>query len=305
MDRIRLGVIGVGRQAEAHLAALTRFPDVELRAFCDQRPERLVDQAERYGIAARYVHLEEMLAQEALDAVVIAVDVRSIHPVAQTCLQWGLDALIQAPPGTRLAETRELAWLAQRNECETLVGFNRRFMPVVREARALVERQGPIVTALAEFHQRPEEALHPLLVASLSHSVDFLCWLGGDVKAVQGRVRPSDTGRPDACNAMIEFENGLIGHLLGHHHAAARVERGEMHGPRASAYLEGIGDRAHVILDGVEFEIRGRPPGADGTEHQARFFIDCLKEGRSVGYPASTLTEAVKTMAVIETLYGE
>jgi predicted dehydrogenase len=286
MKKLRLGIMGLGPRAEAHLRHLSRFPEVELAAFGDADPGTLEKRADQYGVLARYTQVEEMLERVELEAVFVLVNGGAIYEVAKTCLQWGLHTLLEKPPGTCAAETRELAALAARNECQAMVGYSHRFMPVLHEARALVERKGPVTCALAEFHHdlhvfedcgHPEPVRNDLLTAQASHGLDFLRWLGGHVREVHGRVDS---------------------------YTAAHVERGEMHAREASAYLEGIGQRAQVLLDGVEFDLRPRGVDADGCGAQTRFFLDHLRDGRPLAYPVCTLAEAVETMEVIEAIYS-
>jgi predicted dehydrogenase len=42
-----------------------------------------------------------------------------------------------------------------------------------------------------------------------------------------------------------------------------------------------------------------------GIYAQARYFIDCVKEGRKPTYPAADLVDAVKTMRLIELIQGD
>jgi predicted dehydrogenase len=313
MKKLRLGIMGLGPRAEVHLHHLSRFPGVELAAFCDTDPVALEKRADQYGVLARYTQVEEMLERVELDAAFVLVNGGAIYEVAKACLQWGLHTLLEKPPGTCAAETRELAALAARNECQAMVGYSHRFMPVLHEARALVERKGPVTCALAEFHHDlcvweaggpPEPVRNDLLTAQASRGLDFLRWLGGRVREVHGRADSVCTGRPDSFHALLEFENGMVGHFLSNNYTAAHVERGEMHAREASAYLEGIGQRAQVLLDGVEFDLRPRGVDADGCGAQTRFFLDHLRDGRPLAYPACTLAEAVETMEVIEAIYS-
>ena len=83
--------------------------------------------------------------------------------------------------------------------------------------------------------------------------------------------------------------------------AGARLERYELHGRDASAYLEGVRS-GHVIIAGQVTELA--TPGDHSTRDQNRYFIDCVRDGRPFGPPACDLREAVLSMELIDRMFG-
>src|SRR5262249_46058170 len=98
---------------------------------------------------------------------------------------------------------------------------------------------------------------------------------------------------------------------------SVRLEKVSFHGDQASAFLEGLADRCVVYRDDVAYDltnVRRRDPSSpewsdkpynpwiNGWWHQDRFFLDCVRDGRPVDFPASNLVDAVKTMELIDML---
>ena len=50
-------------------------------------------------------------------------------------------------------QTRNLALTAEKNGCLTMVGFNRRFIPLIREVRQRVDEHGPMLQCVATFYK--------------------------------------------------------------------------------------------------------------------------------------------------------
>ena len=50
MERLRIGVIGLGWFGEKHCEALAGMPNVELAALCTRKPERLSEMAAKFGV---------------------------------------------------------------------------------------------------------------------------------------------------------------------------------------------------------------------------------------------------------------
>ena len=71
MDRLRIGVIGLGWFGEFHCDAIVGIPNMELGALCTRTPDRLAAMAAKFGVKTTYRDYREMLADPDIDAVSI------------------------------------------------------------------------------------------------------------------------------------------------------------------------------------------------------------------------------------------
>ncbi|MFX9574559.1 Gfo/Idh/MocA family oxidoreductase, partial [Acinetobacter baumannii] len=69
MNKLRVGVIGLGSWGMCHLEAFRCLPQVEIVAVCDNRPERQELAEQRFPQAAVYASYEELLSRDDLDLV--------------------------------------------------------------------------------------------------------------------------------------------------------------------------------------------------------------------------------------------
>ena len=84
MSRLRIGQAGLGYWGK-NLAR--NFDDLaDLRWLCDEKPEACADFAERYPDTRVTSDFTEMLADDELDAVVIATPVPTHYPLAKQAL---------------------------------------------------------------------------------------------------------------------------------------------------------------------------------------------------------------------------
>ena len=113
-----------------------------MTAVCDPDADRCGAAAQELGGAATYAAPEQMLEAESPDAVVVAVPPEFNASVAQICLEAGVATLLEKPPGLHVSETRRLLETAERTGARCMVGLNRRFDPLIREARRLVCERG-------------------------------------------------------------------------------------------------------------------------------------------------------------------
>lgn len=69
--RLRAALVGTGAVANSHARAVAAYPRAELVAVADLSLGKAQEFAGRYGIAAAYGDLDEMLAAEQPDVVLI------------------------------------------------------------------------------------------------------------------------------------------------------------------------------------------------------------------------------------------
>src|SRR5580704_17023563 len=67
--KLRIAIIGCGGISETHIKAFKEFPDVEVVAGVDVKPERLKLMDEKFGIKQHFTDWKEMLKQVKPDAV--------------------------------------------------------------------------------------------------------------------------------------------------------------------------------------------------------------------------------------------
>jgi predicted dehydrogenase len=310
---LRVAVVGCGgRSRSSHLPLLTEFADVQVIALCDPVQAARDAAGEQFGVPRRYASVVELLDAETPDAVIVAAPPNLNAAAALPCLERGIHTLLEKPPGMSVAEAMTLRDAAARTGAKGMVGWNRRFDPLVVEARARIEARGPVTQIVGEFHKSmirymeipgvADIVMDNMLLESPIHAVDLVRALAGSaVTEVHSIVRRACSPYKDVHGALIGFANGCVGHLIANYTTDARLERYEVHGREISAYLEGI-SQGVVVCDGKRHELKS--PGSNGTREQDRFFLDCVRDDRPIALPAADLDEAVKTMELAEAILG-
>ena len=323
MKKLRIGFIGAGRRANlAHYPSLAEMPDVEIAAICDLRKDRLEATADKYGVKNRFTDYKQMLEKTDLDAVYIIMFPDLLDPIVTYCLEEGKNIFIEKPPGMDVEETRRWADLARKNDCKTMVGFQRRFHPCVVYAKKILEKRGRIMYCGATFHKYGEWEGYGgkfggiSLVLDVIHMVDLLRWIGGDVRkarSLTGQIYSNIKNHLNFYAAIFEFESGGVGILNSNRTSGGRVLRFEAHSKGISAYgdIPGLAriDKLIVLRDNQPYQTAeviknedligkdASPPHYDGTFQANRHFIDCIREDKQ---PITNFEDAVKTMEVIK-----
>jgi predicted dehydrogenase len=143
----RIGIIGAGWWSTyTHLPAVLGHPGAQLVGLCDNDPQRLRAAADAYGLTCTYDRLETMLAEAALDGVVIATPHATHAALARACLEHGLHVMLEKPMTLTAVDARQLVELARAHGRELIIGYPWHFTPQPLAARALLlsGKLGPV-----------------------------------------------------------------------------------------------------------------------------------------------------------------
>lgn len=137
--KARIAAIGTGWwSTAAHIPTLLQSPDTELVAIADVRAEVLDRAAKHYGITNTYTDYREMLANEQLDGVTIAVWHAAHYEVARSCLEAGLHIVLEKPMVLYGKHARELVELARRKDRQIVMSYPWIFMPQSARVREVI-----------------------------------------------------------------------------------------------------------------------------------------------------------------------
>ena len=306
MSNLRVAVIGCGGRGRGHMKILSEFDDTTLTAVCDPVETARNNAADTFNVSNRYESIDELLDSETLDAIFVATPAHLNGEAALPCFERGVHTLLEKPPGMSVSETVALRTAADRTGAKGMVGWNRRFHPIIVEAKRQVTARGPVTQIVGEFHKSitrltgrfPEHLMDNMFLETPIHALDTIRAVAeADVQEVHSVVQRAISDYKDVHAALILFDNGCVAQHIANYTTDARLERYEIHGRDISAYLEGV-SQGTVFCDGTQHKLT--EAGTGGTVEQNRYFLDCVKSDTPVSFPAANLDEAVKTMQLAE-----
>lgn len=316
MTSVGVAIIGVGAPWH-HLPALARLPEVSIVGLCDIDRARLQEAGTTYGVDAIFTDHREMLDRVAPQAVYVLPSVLRTVDVATHCLQRRVHVFVEKPPGISAEQTRALARLAREQGVISMVGFNRRFHPLVTAARERIGRLRRPSMIVAEWYKPllmedmgrtfSPGVLERLLTVTTIHSVDVLRFLGGEVEEILSVTGRFYSPYVDAVHALLRFRAGGVGVLLSEYHTT-KVERLQIHAEGVLVELNGTGApyREGRVFDAGGWQALPVPPGErtdpDGFFEEDRHFIACVAAGKPVTPQGSDLDDAVRTMELAEAI---
>src|SRR5262249_6358108 len=112
---------------------------VVVHALCDPVVERARATADRYGIGHAYATLDELLADDEVDAVTIASPIGLHYEHCRRALESGKHVHVNKTMCTTVAEADELIALASASELQLVPSPGEVLRPQFRETRRLIE----------------------------------------------------------------------------------------------------------------------------------------------------------------------
>ena len=315
MKKVNIALIGAGGMANGvHYPSLKECEDVNLVGLCDLIPSKLQATAERFEIEQTFTDYKQMLEKTSPDAVYVLMPPQHLFPIVIHCLSQQHHVFIEKPPGVTLHQTKEMARAAEKNGCKTMVGFNRRFIPLLQQVKTMVEERGPIIQCMSTFHKNTPGALYydgviDVLTCDAIHAVDALRWIGGgEVKAVASDINSFYSERENSFNAIVKFASGASGYLCTNWAVGARIHIFEMHAREISAYINpDAGGRAVLHTPEGITEITPEEAAGSTTTHrvygfygEGRHFVDSILQDQQ---PDTSFADAVKTMELVSAIY--
>ena len=139
-DRVRIGVIGTGRQGRGVMRRHMDLPDVEIASICDVYAPNLEEAAAAAPQAARAADFRRILDDRTIDAVVVTTPDHWHALQAIMACQAGKDVYVEKPSSLTIAEGRRMVEAARRYSRVVQVGTQQRsaahFQRAVREIQA-------------------------------------------------------------------------------------------------------------------------------------------------------------------------
>lgn len=138
--QLRVGIIGADTQASwagaSHIPAIQANPALQLAAVATRREESAKAAAEAFGAERWYANPYDLIHDDSIDIVTIAVKVPAHKELVLAALAANKAVYCEAPLGSTLAETEQMA--ATVGSLHTAIGLQGRMNPSVRRAAELI-----------------------------------------------------------------------------------------------------------------------------------------------------------------------
>ncbi|WP_414842071.1 Gfo/Idh/MocA family protein [Enterococcus saccharolyticus] len=138
---MKIGVIGLGGIAQkAYLPTYVKLQDQATFYFATRNPEVQQQLQEKYQLRYMKANVQELLAEK-IDACFIHTATHSHYDLVKECLENDVHVFVDKPLSENTDEVKELQALAKKRHKILMVGFNRRFAPMVEQLKNMPDKR--------------------------------------------------------------------------------------------------------------------------------------------------------------------
>ncbi|MBK8244387.1 MAG: Gfo/Idh/MocA family oxidoreductase [Saprospiraceae bacterium] len=207
MNKIKLGLVGLGHLGKIHLKCILQIPEIILVGCFDVNQESAQSICKEFGV----VHYEsiDQLIQDA-EAIDIVTPTTTHYDIASMAIRAGKHCFIEKPVTQTLQEALDLQNLLSIYPVKVQIGHVERYNPSFLAIKPFIKYPKFIEAhRLSTFNPRGTDVsvVHDLMI----HDLDIISLMA---QSPAREIRASGVSivsqKADICNARIEFESGLV-----------------------------------------------------------------------------------------------
>jgi predicted dehydrogenase len=322
---MRVAIIGCGLIGQKRARALTHS---RLVTVVDSAAARAAQLACQFPDCSASTDWRVAVARSDVDLVIVATTNDALAPVTAAALSHGKHVLVEKPAARNAAELAPNIALASTGRSVAKVGFNHRFHPAFRQARALVDAGaiGPVLYVRGryghggrlgyerEWRADPAVAGGGELLDQGVHLIDLTRWFIGDAVEVQGLASTFYWNMPVEDNGFLRMRTaqGQVAWL----HASCTEWKNlfcfEITGRDGKLQIDGLGGSYGVErLTYYRMLPQMGPPETTIWEYPGEDiswraeYADLLSCIRSGSTHSGTLEDALAALKVVQDVYDQ
>ena len=193
--KLNIGVISCSVMAQLHMKAVIDHPNAELYMICDINEALLNETAAKYNISRKTTDYRQMLADPAVDAVIIVTPDQTHREISVAALEAGKHVLCEKPMALTLDDCKAMINAAAKAKTKMMVGQICRYTPGFVAAKNLIERGESCSLWKPNMHTimrilMSNGVLIRCATASLAAAATQSIWLAG-LQAIRKKFSPT------------------------------------------------------------------------------------------------------------------
>jgi polar amino acid transport system substrate-binding protein len=286
--------------------------DVTLDMVCNRSGLTSADMRNKFGFRRSSTDIRNVLEDEQIGTVFIATRHGEHAPYAFEALRRGKHVFVEKPLAMNEDELRPIEELLTSHpelagKLQLMVGFNRRFAPLVTEMQSFFDsgREPAIVHYYvnAGFLPKDHWTQHPAdgggrIVGEVCHFVDTIQFLtGGTPERISAESIASNSEAVtnwDNVNITMRMDNGSLGIITYASNGDSSIpkERIVMSCGNASAVMDNF--QSLILARGGKQE-RKRSAGDKGHRNEVIAFMDAIRNKQAQVIPLSSMLATTRT----------
>jgi len=279
MDKVKVGIIGVGYLGTQHARILSYLEEAELIGVADIDFKKAMVIGNRHGVKY-YENFEKML--DAIDAGIVATPTSEHFSIATKLLKEGKSVLVEKPITETIEQAEDLVAEANKNGIILQIGHLERFNPAVEALENLISEPKFIeVQRLGSFSARSLDI--DVVLDLMIHDLDIIMALIKDeVKVIRSSGIHVLSDKIDIANARLEFASGCIATLTASRVHQGKVRKLRIFEPTSYYSIDYIDQEVKIFpLNGRQTDIKTlKIKKEEPLKKELQNFFKCIRDGK-------------------------
>ncbi|MBL4702915.1 MAG: Gfo/Idh/MocA family oxidoreductase [Flavobacteriales bacterium] len=286
-SKLNVGFIGAGSFAQNFLLPNLQG-QVQFIGVCTARPNSGKYVADKYGFEFCTGDAAEIIGDERIDTVFIATRHDSHFQYASDALNAGKNVFLEKPMCLNFEELLELQAIETASKGSLMLGFNRRFSPLIVDLKKQLDSNLPIAINYrinagivpADHWVHDPKVGGGRILGEACHFIDLCYFLAGSpIKSISAKKLDNGQDLQDTAVIIINFENGSVASVNYFSNGNKGISK-----EKIEVFSNGV---AIVIDDFKSMEVYGaktttRKAKQDkGHAKELELFVNSLKEGKA------------------------
>lgn len=293
MDKVRVGIIGVGYLGTQHARILSYLEEAELKGVADIDFKKAVEIGNRHGVLY-YQNYEDMLDE--IDAAIVATPTSEHFSISMKLLSEGKAVLVEKPITETVEQGEQLVARADKNGLILQVGHLERFNPAVEAVETMISDPKFIeVQRLGSFSARSLDI--DVVLDLMIHDLDIiLALLKDEVKSIRSSGFHVLSDKIDIASARLEFKSGCVATLTASRVHQGKVRKLRIFEPTSCYSVDYIDQEVKVFpLDGSQTDIKVlKIEKEEPLKRELKNFFKCVREGKMTKVSGDEALRALK-----------
>ena len=279
MEKVKVGIIGVGYLGTQHARILSYLEKAELIGVADIDFKKAMVIGNRHGVKY-YYNYENMLDE--IDAGIVATPTSEHFAISMKLLKEGKSVLVEKPITETIEQAEELVSVADKNGLILQIGHLERFNPAVEALENLISEPKFIeVQRLGSFSARSLDI--DVVLDLMIHDLDIIMALIKDeVKVIRSSGIHVLSDKIDIANARLEFASGCIATLTASRVHQGKVRKLRIFEPTSYYSIDYIDQEVKVFpLNGRQTDIKTlKIKKEEPLKKELQNFFRCIIDGK-------------------------
>jgi len=336
MEKVRIGIVGMGRMGLTHFSIINTHPAVEVTAIADTSALMLDMLKKLMPQLKVFTDYKDLLNSGLVDGIIVCTPSALHHPVCKMACEKGVNVFCEKPFTTSPAQARELADLFEEKGLVNQVGYVYRFDAVFKKVKEMLDEKliGRVCHANVQFLSSTISKMQPekgwrskrengggATYEMGSHVIDLMEFFFGKPQRIVGTLMNQvySEAVEDIAEAQMVYDGGISANIhvnWSDYTYRKPMLKLDIHGTKGKIQADLYGYKLflreenkekglaegwtvvpmNMIPDPCPFYVRGA-----SFTNQLYEFADAIKAGRKTG--GCSFRSAVDTQEVIHTIF--